>query len=214
MTWVSDIKKLMKEIPSENVIGGLKLDQVNQMKSVNKTIRKYRRFEILEERQRRMRRRYDFRSVIQYIRQLSSKSANQSKGKFGDKRKNKIQIGTGLNRITKILNSKSSKSGKSRPIIIVPNEVIKGNLNMTNAKQFLINKTFMEVVEITKNSQKNPKRKDVLYVNIQDKRIICDIFSHSLDGANFSFEIWDDLRFVKQKKRIDSVVAIFIKVNI
>ena len=183
------------------------------MNKINLTIRKYRRFEILEERQRRMRKKHDFRSVIKFIQQLSSKSSN-SKGKFTDKKGRKIrQIGNGANRITRILNTKSGKSGRSRPIIIVPNEVIKGNLNISNAKNFFLNKTYHQVIEIKNDKQKNPKAKNVIYVNIQKKRIICDIFSHTLDGSSFSFEIWDDLRFVKQKKKIDSVIAIFIKVT-
>lgn len=187
---------------------------MDRMKQVNLTIRKYRRFEILEERARRMRRRHNFRSVITYIRGLSNKSGSEKTGEKGEKRGEfKYRVGNGLNRITRILNAKSSKSGKSRPIIIVPNEVIKGNLNLTNAKEFLTKKRFMDVVEISNNRQKDPGRRNTMYVNIQDKRAICDIFSHTLDRVTFSFEIWDNLRFVKQKKRIDSVVAIFIKVS-
>lgn len=184
------------------------------MKQINLTIRKYRRFEILEERPRRMRRRHNFRSVISFIRGLSSKSgADRGRLREGDDRARKYQVGNGLNRITRILNAKASKSGKSRPIIIVPNEVIKGNLNLTNAKEFLTKKSFMDVVEISSAKQRDPRRKNTLYVNIQDKRAVCDIFGHKLDGTSFSFEIWDNLRFVKQKKKIDSVVAIFIKVS-
>ena len=191
------------------------ISAVDEMNQINYTMREFRRSNFLSERAVKMKSNLSFKPVINFIRQLSSRSMEENQKKERKKKSTRkvFQVGNGLNRITRILNSRASKSGKPRPIIIVPNEIIKGNLNLINAKHFFTKNVFQNVIEIKNENQKNPRLKDVLYLNVHSKRLICDIFPSSLSGESFSFEIWDDLRFVKQKNRIDSVVAIFIKVH-
>jgi hypothetical protein len=157
----------------------------------------------MEERSRKMRQNKDFRCVIQIIKQISQKRNKQSKSKNQITTK---QIGNGLNRITKILNSKPNGMTHGRPIIIVPNEIIKGNLNMFNALEFFNNKYF---VEVRTGEAKNSKYEK--WVPYNQKKKATEIFSYPIANKNIGFEIWDDLRLVKQRNRIESVVAIFVK---
>ena len=82
---------------------------------------------------------------------------------------------------------------------MVPNEVKPGGLNFYNAKEFLVGKSFREVSKEEENKR--------------DSKKIYDSFKLDLAGVEVTFEIWDDIRLVRQRNRIKDVVALFIKVT-
>ena len=156
-------------------------------------LRKYRRVDSLEERNLKMRKKSSYRGVIQIIRDLGHRHNNRNT------QSQNFKIGDGNNRITKILARKAISKNRHNPIIVVPNEVKPGGLNFYNAKEFLVGKSFREVSKEEENKR--------------DSKKIYDSFKLDLAGVEVTFEIWDDIRLVRQRNRIKDVVALFIKVT-
>lgn len=156
-------------------------------------LRKYRRIDPIEERNLKIRGPESFRPVLTIIRSLGKKS------KKGNPNQQKFKIGNGKNRVSKILAQNLRSKKRHCPIILVPNEVLSGNLNYFNAKNFLVGKQYKEVSK-GEEAGRDSRRKHVS-------------FTKRMAGADVDFEIWDDIRVVRQRGRVQDVVAVFIKVS-
>lgn len=128
----------------------------------------------------------DFKFCIEIMQNNHKKTVG---GGFGKK---EIVIGNRNSVISKLLNSKSSSIEKIKPIILVPNTFIRGNINLTNSFDFIKKGQFMDI----------PISEDIKARNYALDLKILD--------TNVVFEIWDDINYLKNKKRLHHVVAIFI----
>ena len=108
-------------------------------------------------------------------------------------------IGNQANIISKVLASLSTPANPSphsaRPVILVPDEVFLGNLNMENAVSFLTDGKYIQVENGTVLKRKSAE------------------FALDLLGQKLNLEIVDDITSLKNKNRMNQVVAIFIKGN-
>lgn len=106
--------------------------------------------------------------------------------------KKEIVIGHKDNVISRLLNLKGNSIERVKPIIIVPNTFIKGNINLANGPDFINNGDYKEGGKIEGGKKK------VFCVDIK-----------VLD-AKVTFEVWDDISYLRNKKRLHQVVAVFI----
>ena len=108
-------------------------------------------------------------------------------------------IGNPANIISKVLASLSTGTTPSqhsqRPVILVPDEVFLGNLNMENAVSFLNEGRYIQVEGGTVIKKKSAE------------------FVVDLLGEKVHMEIADDFTSLKNRNRMSQVVAIFIKGN-
>jgi len=105
----------------------------------------------------------------------------------------KMIVGHPDNRLSKLLSSKGNSLEIVKPIIVVPEEVISGNLNFLNIYDFIKKGEYKQVVE----NEKQKKRYLEIHLNVLDKKI--------------AFEVYDDIGYLKSKKKLNNVVAVFIK---
>jgi hypothetical protein len=105
-------------------------------------------------------------------------------------------IGNSNNVISKILalNAKDPNSQQRvKPVILVPNEVIIGNLNMENALPFIVEGKYQVVDRNT-------------FIKVHSNE-----FTMELLDEKVTFEVTDDVTTLKNKGKMGQVVAIFIK---
>lgn len=102
-------------------------------------------------------------------------------------------FGSPNSRLSKILNSQTNTLHKPKPIILIPEEVIDGNLSLNNVEQFL---TQGQYVEAQRDAANDGFMKEV-YLRILDRDV--------------SFEIWNNFFVLQKRKRLPFVVALFIK---
>lgn len=105
----------------------------------------------------------------------------------------KMIVGSSENRLSRLLLSKGNSLEAVKPIIVVPEEVISGNLHLQNAYEFIKKGEYKSIT----TTEKSKKRYIEIHLNILDKKI--------------PFEIYDDIGYLKSKKKLSQVVAIFIK---
>lgn len=105
----------------------------------------------------------------------------------------KMIVGNVDTRLSKLLSSKGNSLEVVKPIIVVPEEVISGNLHLNNAHEFIKKGEF----KIVDSGEKPKKRYQEIYLTILGKKI--------------TFEIYDDIGYLKSKKKLNQVVAVFIK---
>lgn len=105
----------------------------------------------------------------------------------------KMIVGHPDNRLSRLLSSKGNSLEVVKPIIIVPEEVISGNLHLNNAHDFIKKGEYKPVT----TTEKPKKRYQEIHLTIL--------------GKNIAFEIYDDVGYLKSKKKLNQVVAIFIK---
>lgn len=106
-------------------------------------------------------------------------------------------VGNPNNIISKVLASCGptvvGQPSQGRPVIVVPNEVLLGNINTENAEQFLTEGKFVPIDRTAQLKQRSvPFTMDIL-------------------DAKINFQVTDDLTSLKNKSRMGQVVAIFIK---
>lgn len=104
-------------------------------------------------------------------------------------------IGNPSNAVSRILALQETTGQPIRPIILVPDEIITGNLNTENAFQFLSDGKYQ-----------------ILTANSVIKKKTVD-FSLDLLESRVNFEILDDITSLKHKNKMNQVAAIFIKGN-
>ena len=122
---------------------------------------------------------------------IMENTANRTGGKEIDVQK--MVVGHPDNRISRLLTSKGNSLEVVKPIIVVPEEVITGNLHLLNVQDF-INKG--EYKPVNANDKPKKRYKD-MHLTILGKKI--------------AFEVYDDIGYLKSKKKLNQVVAIFIK---
>lgn len=109
------------------------------------------------------------------------------------KHQKKIFIGNPANAISRILAEHGKTTQPVRPIILVPENVITGNLNVDNAVQFLTEGKYIA----SDNSSKVKKKSAEMCLELLGERV--------------TFEIFDDITSLKNKNQLSHVAAIFIK---
>lgn len=122
---------------------------------------------------------------------IMENTANRAGGKEIDVQK--MIVGNSENRLSKLLSSKGNSLEVVKPIIVVPEEVISGNLHLNNAHDFIKKGEFKYV----DSTEKPKKRYQEIHLTVLGKKI--------------AFEIYDDIGYLKSKKKLNQVVAVFIK---
>lgn len=122
---------------------------------------------------------------------IMENTANRTGGKEADAQK--TIVGNAENRLSKLLSSKGNSLDTVKPIIIVPEEVVSGNLHLLNAYDFIKKGEF----KLIDSGEKAKKRYQEIHLTVLNKKI--------------SFELYDDIGYLKSKKKLGQVVAIFIK---
>lgn len=122
---------------------------------------------------------------------IMENTANRVGSKEADMQR--MIVGNAENRLSKLLSSKGNSLEVIKPIIVVPEEIISGNLHLSNAYDFVKKGEFKIVDAIDKNK----KRYQEIHLTILGKKI--------------AFEVYDDIGYLKSKKKLNQVVAIFIK---
>lgn len=135
----------------------------------------------------KLRAKKDFTFCLNIMENTTNKAGNK------DIDVQKMIVGHPDNRISRLLSSKGNSLEVVKPIIIVPEEVMSGNLNLHNVYDFIKKGEFKPVVD----AEKPKKRYQEIYLTILGKKI--------------AFEIYDDVGYLKSKKKLNQVVAVFIK---
>lgn len=122
---------------------------------------------------------------------IMENSANKNAGKDIDVQR--TIVGNAENRLSKLLSSKGNSLEAVKPIIVVSEENVSGNLNLSNAYDFIKKGEF----KMISSSEKPKKRYQEINLTILNKKI--------------AFEVYDDIGYLKSKKKLHQVVAVFIK---
>lgn len=98
-------------------------------------------------------------------------------------------VGSPKSVLSRVLGLNSGSLEESVPIILVPSEKLPGNLCLSNAESFLARGVY----------DPNPPRRDAPFQ-----------FETEVLDRKIAFEVWDDINTLRSKKKLASVVAVFI----
>jgi len=172
-------------IENKAVLASLQFVNENSIK-VMESLRKWEK--VTETKNSRLRVNRNFRFCLDI---MENTHQQNSQNKVNDK----MVIGSPNNVITRILNSTKNTLETIKPIILIPEDLISGNLNCENAGTFLSEGKYNVIEEGTK-------------INHRPIEVKFEILGHRV-----AFDIYDDLNYLRNKKKLHLVAAIFIKGN-
>lgn len=172
-------------IDNKAVLASLQFVNENSIK-VMESIRKWEKVTETKNSRLRVNRSFSFCLGL-----MENTNQQNSQGKVNDK----VVIGSPNNVITRLLNSDKKTLESIKPIILIPEELVSGNLNCENAGTFLSEGKYNVIEEGTK-------------INHRPMEVKLDIL-----GSRVAFDVYDDLNYLRNKKKLHLVAAIFIKGN-
>ena len=172
-------------IENKALLASMQLASDNSVK-VMENLRKWEK--VTETKNSRLRVNRNFRFCLDI---MENTHQSESKNKVNDK----IVIGSPNSIITRLLNSNKNTLETIKPIILIPDEFISGNLNFENAAGFLSDGNYQKVEEGTRINHKPFE----FFIELLGKRVC--------------FEVHDDINSIRNKKKLHLVAAVFVKGN-
>lgn len=178
-----DLRPLVEDVAFFEELAGMSEAEVRQLEA----IRKYEK--VVENKNTKLQVPGKSFAFVMEIMQRPYNEAENRRLKQG-------YIGNPNNVLSKVLAmtpKEGTGQGRPRPVILVPNEILIGNLNMDNATKFIADGKYESVDRSA-------------LVRMHNAEFVMEVL-----GERVTFEVTDDVTTLKNKGKMGLVVAIFIK---
>lgn len=150
---------------------------------IKKNLEQIRKWErVLESKNGKLRKNKSFKWCIDLLERKNTSRSDRAPGAKNHR-----------NLLEQVLDIPTSDLEPAKPIIVVPSAYSPGNLNLRNVKQFLV------------KGEYNPN-----YEGLTTMARNYEEVKHDINDQRVTFEIYDDIPYLKSSKKIDRVVAIFL----
>lgn len=159
---------------------------------IKKNLEQIRKWErVLESKNGKLRKNKSFKWCIDLLERKNTSRSDRAPGAKNHR-----------NLLEQVLDIPTSDLEPAKPIIVVPSAYSPGNLNLRNVKQFLV------------KGEYNPNYEGLTtmaryFFSINPTRNYEEV-KHDINDQRVTFEIYDDIPYLKSSKKIDRVVAIFL----